>query len=293
MRFVENSKIDRVKWDKAILNSKQPLVFAMSFYLDSVSPEWCALIENDYESVFPLTIAKKFGIKYLIQPPFTPQLGAFGKSNLLFEKSALDYIQSNFKFVDIEFNANMQKVKFCTDKKTFVLSDKTEIKLNTNTKRNLKKSEKLGVAIQVLSNKGSITNSKKIIDPFLRKKIKLPVKHIQIFNLLLKNSMDQNKLITFAAVKDENVIGLAHFITNGKHAVYLKGNSLEKESGAMHSICYYAMNYFFKIGVQLFDFGGGQIESLARFYSGFGATPLVYYRFKINNLPNAVKWFKR
>ncbi len=53
IKYVSHEVIDREKWDKCIDNSTNGLVYAYSWYLDLICDEWNALIENDYESVFP------------------------------------------------------------------------------------------------------------------------------------------------------------------------------------------------------------------------------------------------
>lgn len=66
---LSHKEIDFEKWDKTILSSDLPLVFAQSFYLTATCPNWEALIMGDYESVFPLPVKSKFGFRYLPQPP--------------------------------------------------------------------------------------------------------------------------------------------------------------------------------------------------------------------------------
>ena len=72
--------------------------------MNATSPNWDALILNDYETVFPLPIKSKFGFTYLSQPPFTSQLGAFGKLNLDIEFLFFNYIISHYKLIDLELN---------------------------------------------------------------------------------------------------------------------------------------------------------------------------------------------
>jgi hypothetical protein len=42
-----------------------------------MSPGWEALIDDDYDSVFPVPARERFGIKYIATPIFLQQLGAF------------------------------------------------------------------------------------------------------------------------------------------------------------------------------------------------------------------------
>src|SRR5437016_14568872 len=77
IRYFQHHQIDKKKWDDSIRRSVNGMVYAYSWYLDVVSPNWNALIEGNYEAVFPLTWRKKYGFYYLYQPLFTQQLGVF------------------------------------------------------------------------------------------------------------------------------------------------------------------------------------------------------------------------
>ena len=96
VKHIAHKDIDFKKWDATILSSAIPFVFAQSFYLNATCPNWDALVINNYESVFPIPQKVKFGFKYLPQPPFTSQLGAYGKLNLDIEQQFYDYIISHY-----------------------------------------------------------------------------------------------------------------------------------------------------------------------------------------------------
>ena len=75
IKYFLHNKIDLVKWDSCIDQSLNGIVYAKSYYLNNMSPDWNALILGDYEAVMPVTWRKKWQIKYLAQPAFTQQLG--------------------------------------------------------------------------------------------------------------------------------------------------------------------------------------------------------------------------
>ena len=80
IRFVNNENIDRNLWDKTIMQSSMPMIYAMSWYLDIVAPEWHGFIQDDYKTVMPIVSSRKFGLTYLYQPPFCQQHGVFGNN---------------------------------------------------------------------------------------------------------------------------------------------------------------------------------------------------------------------
>jgi hypothetical protein len=115
-----------------------------------------------------------------------------------------------------------------------------------------------------------------------------------VFEQILRNSMEARCLNTFVV---RNAAGqlcaISHFISNGHHALYLKGTNTDRNSGSMHLLMDHAITFYRERKVKLFDFGGGQNESLARFYSGFGGVQLNYKIYRVNNLPRPLKWLKR
>ncbi|MDP4212391.1 MAG: hypothetical protein Q8926_07175 [Bacteroidota bacterium] len=77
--FLQQAEIDLQKWDQCVSDSANGLIYGHSFYLSRMAKNWAALVLNDYEAVMPLTWNRKYGIRYLYQPPFTAQLGIFSR----------------------------------------------------------------------------------------------------------------------------------------------------------------------------------------------------------------------
>ena len=95
IRYLTHNQIDTQRWDECIAQSPDGLVYAWSWYLDVVHPDWEALVEDDYGAVMPLTGNKKFGINYLFQPFFTQKFGVFGKKR--FQKRRLSSFWRRFR----------------------------------------------------------------------------------------------------------------------------------------------------------------------------------------------------
>src|SRR5277367_495617 len=55
IKYLVRSEIDTEKWDRCILNASNGLIYARSFYLDSMAENWSALVEGDFQNVMPLT----------------------------------------------------------------------------------------------------------------------------------------------------------------------------------------------------------------------------------------------
>lgn len=276
--------------------SPYPLVFAQSFYLDATFPGWDALVMGDYDSVFPLTQKEKLGITYLHQPSFTPQLGVYGTVNPAIEQQFFDDITTHYKLIEIELNAsNTLQSKDHVAKQTFVIDYQNGYKFNQNTKRNISKAQENQLVFEQIPEAEIGSLSQQYLNPFLKKQLRLSPPVIARFDDLLKSAMAAGTLYSFRVIdKDKKLQAIAHFISNGKHTVYLKGINFDKEVslGSMHLLNSEAIR-FFSDKTQLFDFGGGTKESLANFYKGFGATALPYQSLKYNRLPWLVNVLKK
>ncbi|MCD6019416.1 MAG: hypothetical protein K0S53_2537 [Bacteroidetes bacterium] len=296
LQYVKHQDIDFNKWDNTILSSQFPFVFAQSFYLSATCPQWDALVIGDYESVFPVTYKTKFGYRYLPQPPFTSQLGAYGKVNPESEQLFYNYILGNFRLIDLELNTgNQLKSEFIVPKNTFYIDYGKEYKFNQNTKRNITKALENDFIVEQVSDDNIVALSKKYLSPFLEKEVHLAKTTVLLLDDLLRNAMAYKALYTFRVVnKDNSIKALAHFICNGKHALYLKGTNFDKadNSGSMHLVIAHAID-FFKDKALLFDFGGGSnSEGLANFYRGFGGETMEYGFLRVNRLPWLIKFLK-
>ena len=78
IQYLKRSGIDTAKWNACIDAASNGLIYGYSFYLDTMSKHWDALVMGDYTAVMPLTWKSKYGIHYLYQPFFAASLGVFG-----------------------------------------------------------------------------------------------------------------------------------------------------------------------------------------------------------------------
>jgi hypothetical protein len=79
-RHLRPAEINRPQWDALIEVAPNGMIYALTWYLDSVAPGWEALVKEEagrYVAVLPLPVRRKLGIKYLQQPLLTQQLGLF------------------------------------------------------------------------------------------------------------------------------------------------------------------------------------------------------------------------
>jgi hypothetical protein len=101
--YLKNNEIDREQWDNCIKNTPGAKPYACSWYLDIMAPGWQALVDDDYDSVFPVPCFSRFGIQYIATPVFLQQLGAFSpdKPDDQAVSEFLNFMPDFFKLIDL------------------------------------------------------------------------------------------------------------------------------------------------------------------------------------------------
>jgi hypothetical protein len=295
LRYIKHHDLDLDKWDQTILNSEIPFVFAQSFYLNATCPKWDALVIGDYDSVFPITSKVKFGFKYLPQPPFTSQLGAYGQIGPEIEQAFYNYILEHYKLIDLELNVtNKIQSDLISPKNTYTLNYSDGYKFNQNTKRNISKAIEKGFVVESAHTSDILSLSQIYLNPFLENEVGLSKATVSLLDNLLVNAGHAGHLFTFKVLDEDQIVkALGHFISNGKHTLYLKGTNFDKaeNSGSMHLLMKHAIE-FFSDKSAMFDFGGGSKQGLANFYMGFGGQAMTYSFLQVNRLPRLIKILK-
>ena len=291
--YMTHEQIDKSLWDWCIALAPNGNVYAWSWYLDVVHPGWEALVEiagGKYLTVMPITNKKKYGINYLCQPFFTQQLGVFSVDPLSKEKVRffLSAIPPQNRLVEIRLNEGNPLDASC---KGVRLHRNHLLKLgfdynvlysqyHENTKRNLKKSLKSN--LQLVKD----VPMQKVIDLF-RANRGASVKHwgdaeYERLNLLAEVALTSRSAFIYGVktIDNENVICAALFLLSHQSITFLfSGNDpLGKETQAMTFLIDQVIHEY--AGQPLtFDFEGSDDDNLARFYQGFGSTPVYYPSF--------------
>lgn len=300
IQYLLYHQIDTLKWDECIKSADNGLIYANSFYLDAMSENWDALVLNNYEAVMPLTWKKKYTICYLYQPFFTASLGVFGNNiNAFIVEQFLKAIPLKFKYWDIYLNSGNY-----FELKDFVLYQRMNYVLNLdksytvlyknfreNIRRNVKKSAQLNCVVKkdfpvdevmVLAIEQSNQFSPITQNDYTKFK--------NLYGLLHK----KNQAITYGIYSARNeLLASCVFFFFKKRAYYiLVGNHPDgKTIGASHAL----LNAFIQEYAgqdMLLDFEGSNINSLAFFYSSFGAIEEKYAGLQLNKLPWWIKFLK-
>ena len=299
IRFLKHSMIDKNRWDCCIAKSFNGNVYAWSWYLDIVHPQWDALVENDYERVMPLSTSKKCGINYLFQPFFVQQLGIFSTSQLSQDnvQSFISAIPRQYLLAQYRLNS-YNKVDYESD----IIERHRNVELdliyeyqylynnyNNNTKRNLAKAESAGLSI----NKD--INPETIIELFRHNRGK-NVKHWndkeydRLLSLIHCAMSRESCFVCGVNDIDNNVIAGAVFMCSHDRIIFLFSGSDEsnKDKHGLTMILDNVIREFSETQYTL-DFEGSDNDGLARFYKGFGGKEVFYPELNYNNLKGIFK----
>ncbi|MAQ69523.1 MAG: hypothetical protein CMD23_00310 [Flavobacteriales bacterium] len=304
IKFLNNKEINRIQWDKCVLNSINSKVYALSWYLDIVSDEWNGLVYGDYELVFPIVIKKKLFFNNIIHPLFCQQLGPFSPSPLLLNPGTffdIIFFLDN-KFKKFEFSINHDCSKFfkkqiqdsyphikCIDRVNLeldLIKDYESIFDNytTNAKRHLKKNQDSNFSIREMHDLDNFMN---IFRKYVGIKANLKSHHYSIIIDLISKCLEKDVGYLSALYNwREEVLAMNFIVKCGtlkmpKSRDILLFNASSKliQSNAMTILVdHYIQQECLKNKV--LDFEGSNISGVKRFYKSFGAIERNYLHIK-------------
>lgn len=290
--FLLRNEIDDIRWDSTIGNAINGNIYAYTWYLDVVSPDWGALVTSDYNYLFPLPIKKKYGINYIAQPLFCQQLGLFSSKHIspTIVDTFINSIPSKFKYVNINLNIHNKTERYSKQtikRKTYMLdllnySEHIFKSYNQNTKRNIFKSIAGELTLTTMLNPTDFLNFYRQYGYMINLR-----KEIKVIEKLIETLIAHNKAIIAGIADKTNRIGaVALFAESHNTLHYLLGAASTefKKKGAMFLI----MDGIIRNNSgmdKVLDFEGSMIASIARFFSGFGAKPCTYINYSRNLLP--------
>lgn len=293
IQYLSHNQIDKTKWDATIAECGN--IYAYSWYLDMVHPQWEALVEDDYQSVMPLTGGKKFGVYYLFQPYFVQQLGVFSKLSVTAEtaEAFLKAIPSKYRFAEIRLNEGnvfadtMQSVEYHRNVLLDLNQDYKTIRANyhQNTKRNLAKAENNNLQLV------STVIPYHVVALFTDNRGALLDKwgDAEYARLTALTKVAVNRNHAFLLGVSEKGVGqllcAAIFMKTSERITFLF-SGLTEEGKQRQAMTWLLDQVIQKHAKQplTFDFEGSDDDNLARFYLGFGGEETKYPSYCFNRL---------
>jgi hypothetical protein len=298
--YHKNHEIDREQWDNCVRNSPGVKPYAFSWYLDIMAPGWEALVDDDYDSVFPIPCSEKFGVKYVATPVFLQQVGAFSpdkpSENSVIE--FLDYLPDFYKLVDLSISQNVVYDGYkITERVNYELDlskhyDKLWENFSTHCKRNVEASSRKKP--ELVDN----VKPEELIDLFILNRGK-EIKGIKVDDYQrLKNLMDfclknkKGRIIGVRGTRKRPLFGMFVVETPGSKVMLFVVNTPQSREKRMG---YYVVNELvreFATTKTVLDFAGSSIPDIASFMASFGSVINPFYRIYRNRLLWPVRMLK-
>lgn len=298
--YHKNNEIDREQWDNCIRNTPGAKPYAYSWYLDIMAPGWQALVDDDYDSVFPVPGFSRFGIQYIATPVFLQQLGAFSPDNHSSKAVTefLSYMPDFYKFIDLCIR---QKIEL----KGYKNSEKVNFELDLS-----KSYETISGNFTDLCRRNIHSSSRncpdlisgitpdEIINLFIDDKGK------EIRGIKDRDYHRLKKLINFCKInKKGRIIGVKGSrkkLIFGLFLVEIRGRKTilfmaQTQQSREKRIDYHVINELIKDNSStktILDFACSSIPSVASFYESFGCSRVPYYRLYRNRLFWPVRMLK-
>lgn len=290
IKHLKHNEINYQQWDTCVAKSKNRLVYTYSWYLDVVSPQWEALVADEYEYIMPLPIKRKAGIPYLVQPVLAQQLGIFSPHALNVDIVKKFIRKIPYRSYHLHLNeGNVLSDSFTLPNYTLDLNrvyEEIYARYSKNTKRNIQKAEKRGLTIQAgVSLPDFLDFYYKYADNQV---------NLLIVRKLLEEAYKHDALIILGVFTDNTLISaLALLKTDNRFFNLLPvSDNAGKESSAMFLIIDNTIKQYAGNDI-IFDFEGSRTEGIARFYQGFGTTNNPYTEIKRWSILSLMKKFKQ
>jgi Acetyltransferase (GNAT) domain len=300
------------EWDAFVASSPQGNIYHLHAYLSHLLPAWSAVMVyegNAIVAAFPFEQSRKWGISYALQPYFAQYLGilwspvAVGQpyKRLEFQKKTVQLIAENlprevrfwrYNFAP-EYDYDLPLLWLGWQHK-LLLTYWVDIRRGydhflascaSHVRREIKKAEQSGIVVHVENAPEKVIAILKTAKPEVVQNI--PQRFWDGLEKNARHFYNTEQSRCFIAYADGvPVAGIIYFFY-GTKMIYYQGSALPayKNAGAMsiiiaESVRLYAGQY------QYLDFDGSMIESIERFFRGFGACPVRYSQFTLNRLPH-------
>jgi hypothetical protein len=247
----------------------------------------------------PLTWGKKYGTRYLFQPPYLKQAGVIGPSvTPSLVDAFLQAVPTQYKLIDIDLHENNRTEKYSDSSSQRVnmlldlQNDYTIIseQYHRLARRMIRRATHEGITIDT---KGHIdqcmTFYREQYQPVLRQSDSI----YQRMTALFKEACAKGKGLCLAAKKEGELLGMYALLYDQRAVYSVLGGSCAagKESGTFHLLTDFAIRHFAG-SPRIFRFEGSDFPGIADFNKQFGPAVVHYPHLYINRLPFLLKWLK-
>ena len=280
--MIKRLKYEEVDWQKyqnCLEQSEQYIFFAEKKYLDLLLHQnWEILVDNDYEAVMPIPLAKKWGFTFVVMPLQTQQLGIFSeKDTPELNESFLAFFQQNYKVFYYAFNAKNEFKTLLKTRKNYKLFaedyENIKKKYSIHRRRNVRITDVLQDKIE-FTEAENLNHSESF---FIENVIGFPnfsLKKRAFENM--KNFLSQNLLKVYELYFDGKLASQAYLIESEKEDFLV--NFINDKKFSKYNLSSIILDQIFRKNIEKkdFNFHGSNISEIAEFYRRFGATEENY-----------------
>jgi hypothetical protein len=281
LRLLARKDINEKIWNQKVENSTVENYILYTWAMDATAENWCAIVDGDYDFIFPIPFSVNLGVNRARQQVYSRQVDFIGDKNLL--SKAIELLKIEFRECDVRISQNELGI---TDHYFQVLDLENDFDYSTNAKRLIKKSEHLSY-----KQTDDLTSLMSLYTSNTHEKLNNSDENLSRLENLMMECLKNGKGYAFNALDGEDIIGACFIIEDKSTATYLIGDSNpeEKKAGVVYGMMNYAIQKAQEKKMKRFDFGGSNVDSVAQFYRKFGAKNQNYTRLSWDNAPF---WFK-
>jgi hypothetical protein len=298
--YLRNEEIDREKWDGCLAEIQGVKPYPWSWYLDIMAPEWEALVDDDYDSLFPLPAFRKFGYRYVATPLFLQQLGPFSPDSDKQGKAEefLGFMPEFFRLIDLSVGEGADVPGYTrTERTNYELSltqpyDSLWFSYDSDCRRNINIAHRYSQ--EIVDN----VTPHELVSLFRnniggRAGVIRDVNYRRLQNLMhYCTSSGLGKLLGVRSPKGKLLWGI--FIIDTMNRITLLFTAGSRKSRELRT-AYHVIDSIISENAgtgKTIDFAGSSVPSIALFMKSFGGAKTTYYRLYRNTLPWPVRLLK-
>jgi len=296
IQLLTNQQIDKKKWDECLHACPQNNLYANSWYLDLVCPNWKGIVyeqNQKYSAIMPVPVIEKYFFEIVRQPLFCQQVGFFSQNEALLD-DFLQVLSQKFRYIP----------KYCLNVKNF--SEKIALPFQTqkNYTHHLDLSQnyeqiykgyhadrryrlRKATASEIIESL-DIESLIQLFREDTAKKISGGVseKAYSLLRTIFSELTKRNLAKLFYTKKNGQITSGILVVFYQNQLIYLFNAAPEKfrkDDGRTllldHIFRKYAQSDF------IFDFESPKKPQICSFYESFGAKPMPFWEISYNNLP--------
>ncbi len=269
IRKVKYQEIDFEKYNACIENSVQKNGYCQKETLDFLCKNWELLVYDDYKAVMPIPFVKKTLMKIVLMPLFCQQLGVFGISDKEINDAFLNYFRKNYHILNYAFNFQNEFDTELSIKKNFFVPVQEYAFLRR--KKYFKGRKSTVKTAQYLDFREVFTDAH--ILEFIKSNFKGldKTRDLDFFMKYLFFLEKHGHLKMFGSFYENHLTNIAILIDNVNSYSLL--GLINHENYKDHNGASFLIDRILMLNVEnkAFNFMGGSIRTIGRFFKSFGA----------------------